>query len=152
MRYDENAVVISKPGPPAGAHPLDDAAFLYFVRTTPLELGQTYRLDYYYHKPKNPLIIRVERRERMEMPDGTKVDCLVVQPVIGDRGIFAEKQNGRVWVTEFQTDTIAVLDPASGSFSTIALSARSGIRNAALDAIGRYWFIGTASGKIGLVE
>jgi hypothetical protein len=95
--YRQNGVAEPRPTP---AHPLDDAAFLYFVRTTPLEIGQTYRLDYYYNKPKNPLIIRVEKRERMEMPDGTKVDCLVVQPVIGDRGIFAEKQNGRVWVTD----------------------------------------------------
>ena len=53
-----------------------------------------------FRKEKNPLIIRVEGRERMELPDGSKVDCLVVQPVIGDRGIFAEKQRGRVWVTD----------------------------------------------------
>jgi virginiamycin B lyase len=59
---------------------------------------------------------------------------------------------GRVWVTEFQTDTIAVLDPSSGTFRVIPLAARSGIRNAAMDALGRYWFIYTATGKIGLVE
>lgn len=85
---------------PAPAHPLDDAAFLYFVRTQTLEVGQTYELDYYFRKAKNPLVITVEKREKMEMPDGSKVDCLVVQPVIGDRGIFAEKQRGRVWVTD----------------------------------------------------
>lgn len=89
------------PGPqPSPEHPLDDAAFLYFVRTVPLEVGKTYELDYYFRKEKNPLIIRVEKREKMELPDGSKVDCLVVQPVIGDRGIFAEKQRGRVWVTD----------------------------------------------------
>ena len=60
--------------------------------------------------------------------------------------------SGSVWVTEFQTDTIAVLDPGSGKFSLIPLGARSGVRNAAIDAAGRYWFIETASGKIALVE
>lgn len=59
---------------------------------------------------------------------------------------------GRVWVTEFQTDTIAILDPSTNAFRTIPLAARSGIRNAAMDALGRYWFIYTATGKIGLVE
>jgi hypothetical protein len=85
---------------PTPAHPLDDAAFLFYLRTVPLEVGKTYRLDYYFRKDKNPLTITVEGRERMEMPDGRKVDCLVVQPVIGDRGIFAPKQNARVWITD----------------------------------------------------
>jgi hypothetical protein len=85
---------------PTSARPLDDAGFLYYVRTIPLELGKTYRLDYYFRKDKNPLIITVEKRERLELPDGSKVDCLVVKPVIGDRGIFAAKQNARVWITD----------------------------------------------------
>ncbi|MGB3426894.1 MAG: hypothetical protein WBA53_01855 [Burkholderiaceae bacterium] len=59
---------------------------------------------------------------------------------------------GRVWVTEFQTDTIAVLDLSSGTFRVIPLTARSGIRNAAMDSLGRYWFITSGTGRIGLVE
>lgn len=59
---------------------------------------------------------------------------------------------GRVWVTEFQTDSIAVLDPATGAFKVIPLTARAGVRSAAIDALGRFWFISSASGKIGLVE
>jgi len=85
---------------PTTEHPLDDAAFLFFVRTVPLKVGETYRLDYYFRKEKNPLIMRVEKRERMELPDGTTVDCLVVWPIIGDRGIFTERQQARVWLTD----------------------------------------------------
>ncbi len=59
---------------------------------------------------------------------------------------------GRVWVTEFQADSIAVLDPATGEFKVVPLTARSGIRNAAMDALGRYWFITSGTGRIGLVE
>lgn len=85
---------------PTSAHPLDDAGFLFYIRTVPLEVGKTYRLDYYFRKDKNPLIMTVEKREVMEMPDGAKVPCLVIKPIIGDRGLFAPKQNARVWLTD----------------------------------------------------
>lgn len=85
---------------PTVEHPLDDASFIYFIRTRDLEVGREYRLDYYFRKEKNPLIIRVEKRERMDLPDGSKVECLVVRPVMGDRGIFAPRQDARVWITD----------------------------------------------------
>lgn len=59
---------------------------------------------------------------------------------------------GRVWVTEFQTDSIVVLDPGSGKFSVVRIDPRSGVRNAAFDAAGRYWYIGSGSGRIGLIR
>ncbi|MEK6597103.1 MAG: DUF3108 domain-containing protein [Gemmatimonadota bacterium] len=85
---------------PTVDRPLDDAAFLYFVRSFPLEVGRTYELDYYFRKEKNPLRITVEKREQMELPDGTKVGCLVVRPVMGDRGMFAERSDARIWLTD----------------------------------------------------
>lgn len=85
---------------PTSAHPLDDASFLFYIRTIPLDVGKTYQLDYYFRKDKNPLVMTVEKREMMEMPDGTKVPCLVIKPIIGDRGLFAAKQNARVWLTD----------------------------------------------------
>lgn len=85
---------------PTPEHPLDDTSFLYFMRTQELEVGKEYRLDYYFRKEKNPVILRVEKREEMELPDGTKVSCLVVAPIVGDRGIFAPRQDARVWLTD----------------------------------------------------
>ena len=84
---------------PTVEHPLDDAAFLFYMRTQELEVGREYRLDYYFRKDKNPVILRVEKEEEMEMPDGTKVKCLVVAPIVGDRGLFARRQEARVWIT-----------------------------------------------------
>lgn len=84
---------------PTVEHPLDDAAFLFYMRTQTLEVGREYRLDYYFKKDKNPVILRIERNEVMELPDGTKVDCLVVAPIVGDRGLFAARQEARVWLT-----------------------------------------------------
>lgn len=95
--YRQEGVAEPQPTP---SHPLDDAGFLFFMRTVKLEVGQTYELDYYFRKDKNPLTLTVEKRERMELPDGSKVDCLVVKPVMGDRGIFAARQNARVWITD----------------------------------------------------
>lgn len=85
---------------PTPDHPLDDASFIYFIRTQDLRVGREYKLDYYFRKEKNPLIIRVEKRERCDLPDGVKAECLVVRPVMGDRGIFAPRQDARVWITD----------------------------------------------------
>ncbi len=82
------------------AQPLDDAAILYFVRSTPLEVGRTYRFEKYFKNDKNPLLIRVLRRERMTLPDGTSIDCLVLNPVIDDRGMFADRADARLWLTD----------------------------------------------------
>jgi len=85
-----------EPTPP---DPVDDAAMLYFVRSTPLEVGKTYRFNNYFQKAKNPLVVRVLKRETMELPDGTKADCVVLNPVIDDRGLFADRADARLWVT-----------------------------------------------------
>lgn len=85
---------------PTPRQPLDDASLLYFVRSTPLELGQTYKFDKYFINEKNPLLIRVLKREKMDLPDGTSIDCLVLNPVIDDRGMFADRAEARLWITD----------------------------------------------------
>ena len=82
------------------AEPLDDASFLYFVRTTPLELGKTYQFSRYYWAAKNPIVIRVLKREILTMPDGTKTPCLVLNPVVGESGLFGRKAEARLWLTD----------------------------------------------------
>lgn len=60
---------------------------------------------------------------------------------------------GRIWVSEYQTDTISILDPRSETFRTIRLPDRnSGVRNAAIDSQGRYWYVCTTTGKLGVIE
>jgi hypothetical protein len=84
----------------APAEPLDDAAFFYFVRVTPLEVGKTYRYDRYFRKEKNPVTIKVEKREKMELPDGREVPCLVLHPVIDTKGMFSKRSDTRLWLTD----------------------------------------------------
>ncbi|HEU5218566.1 MAG TPA: DUF3108 domain-containing protein [Gemmatimonadales bacterium] len=84
---------------PTSAEPLDDASFLYFVRTTPLEVGKSYRFERHFKPELNPILIRVLKREMIELPDGSKVQCLVLNPVVGDK-MFSERADARLWITD----------------------------------------------------
>jgi virginiamycin B lyase len=60
---------------------------------------------------------------------------------------------GRVWANELQTDTVAVLDPKAGTFRVIGLPSKGvGIRKAVIDAEGRYWYMGSHNGRLGVIE
>jgi hypothetical protein len=79
--------------------PLDDGAFLYFVRTIPLEIGKTYTFQRYFRPDRNPVTIRVLRREKVKVPAGT-FETIVIQPTIKTRGIFSEKGHAELWLTD----------------------------------------------------
>ncbi|MGH7500024.1 MAG: DUF3108 domain-containing protein [Gemmatimonadales bacterium] len=80
--------------------PLDDAAFFYFVRITPLEVGKKYEYARYFRKDKNPVTIEVVKREKMDLPDGSEVNCLVLHPVIDTKGLFSKRSDTRIWLTD----------------------------------------------------
>jgi hypothetical protein len=84
---------------PSVTDPLDDAAFMYFVRTIPLEVGKTYEFDRYFRPDRNPVQIRVLRRETVKVPAGT-YRTIVIQPVIKSKGIFSEKGHAEMWLTD----------------------------------------------------
>jgi hypothetical protein len=80
--------------------PLDDAAFFYFLRTVPLEVGKTYRYTRYFKKELNPVVIKVVKRETMELPGGKDVPCLILNPVVGEEGLFAPRSQAMLWLTD----------------------------------------------------
>jgi len=43
---------------PTVPDPLDDAAFLYWIRTVPLEIGKRYEYRRYFRPERNPVIVR----------------------------------------------------------------------------------------------
>jgi uncharacterized protein DUF3108 len=88
-----------KPEAPTVSAPLDDASFLYFVRTIPLEVGATYEFDRYFRPDRNPVKIRVLRRERVKVPAG-EFDAIVIQPIIKAKGIFAEGGRAELWLSD----------------------------------------------------
>jgi hypothetical protein len=81
------------------SNPLDDGSFIYFLRTIPLTVGETYTFDRYFLPDRNPVTIRVLRRERIRVPAG-EFNALVIQPVIKSRGIFSENGHAEVWLSD----------------------------------------------------
>lgn len=84
---------------PSVANPLDDGSFVYFVRTVPLEVGRTYEFQRYFKPDRNPVTIKVVRRERVTVPAGT-FDAVVIQPVIKTKGVFSEDGRAELWISD----------------------------------------------------
>ena len=84
---------------PSVPKPLDDGSFLYFVRTVPLEVGQTYEFNRYFRPDRNPVIIRVLRKEKVKVPAGT-FDAIVIQPIIKTSGVFSEGGEAQIWLSD----------------------------------------------------
>jgi hypothetical protein len=100
---DRNVYYEMHKNPPrehAASHePLDDGSFLYFIRTIPLVVGQTYDFNRYFRPDRNPVRIRVLRRERVTVPAGT-FNAIVIQPIIKTPGIFSENGQALIWLTD----------------------------------------------------
>lgn len=84
---------------PTIATPLDDAAFFFFVRSVPLEVGERYELHRYFKPDRNPVILEVLRRDTIDVPAG-RFHTIVVRPIIRGNGIFRERADGEIWLTD----------------------------------------------------
>jgi uncharacterized protein DUF3108/glycosyl transferase family 2 len=94
--------------------PLDDAAFLYWIRTVPLEVGKRYEYARYFRPERNPVIVEVLKRERVGVA-GKKWDAIVIQPRIPNGGgIFAEKADARMWLSD---DSLRIMLALQSKFS-----------------------------------
>jgi hypothetical protein len=78
---------------------LDEASFVYFVRAVPLEVGETYEWNRYFKADRNPVILEVLRREKVEVPAG-KFRTIVVRPIIKTGGIFSEGGEAEIYITD----------------------------------------------------
>jgi hypothetical protein len=101
------------------ATPLDDTAFLYYVRTLDLEVGREYSLDLYWNPEGNPVRVRVLRRQTVQVPAGT-FDTIVLQPIIRTSGLFAEGGEAEVYFNEAEPRQLVMLR-AKVSFGTLQL-------------------------------
>lgn len=84
---------------PSVPAPLDDGSFLYYVRTVPLEVGKTYSFDRYFRPDRNPVEIRVLRKEHIDVPAGS-FDAIVIQPIIKTQGLFSQGGHAEVWLSD----------------------------------------------------
>lgn len=79
--------------------PLDQVSFLYYIRTLPLEVGEEYVLNQYFKEDGNPVVIRVLRKDRKEVPAGT-FDTIVIEPIIQTSGLFGDGGQAEIHLTD----------------------------------------------------
>ena len=103
--------------------PLDEAAFIYFLRRIPLAVGETYSFDRYFKPDRNPIRLEVLRRERIEVPAGT-FETIVVRPIIKAKGIFSENGQAEVWLTDDDRHLMVQMK-AKVSFGSLNLQLKS---------------------------
>ena len=119
MVYTEN----EGPEQPTARDPLDDGSFLYFIRTVPLSVGQTYDFPRYFKPDRNPVRVRVLRKESVKVPAG-RFDAIVIQPIIKSKGIFSENGRAEIWLSD--DDRRIMLQMKSNlSFGTLNLYLKS---------------------------
>ncbi len=63
---------------------LDELAFMYYLRTAPLESGRSYTISRYFRTGYNPISVRVVGRESVTLYDNSSVPCFVLD--ISTRG------------------------------------------------------------------
>ncbi len=100
--------------------PLDDAAFLYWIRTVPLQVGKKCEYARYFRPDRNPVILEVLGRERVSVA-GKKWQAIVVRPKIPrGRGIFAEKSETRIWLSD-DAQRVVLAIQSNFSFGQVTL-------------------------------
>ena len=77
----------------APAHPMDELAMLYYVRTLPLTVGYTRALRGYFRNGFNPVTVSVTGREAVTVGSGASVNCLRVR-------VSAAGQSSDIWFTD----------------------------------------------------
>lgn len=131
-RANYNEVAKNNRVMPSVSEPLDDGSFLFFVRTLDLKVGETYEFNRYFKPDRNPVIIRVLRKERIRVPAGA-FDAIVLQPIIKTSGIFSEGGQAEIWLSD--DDKKMMLQMKSRfSFGSLNLYLRSYRLDAAPDA------------------
>jgi hypothetical protein len=89
-RYREEGVPGDWAAPP---DPLDELAFLYYLRSAQLQVGRSYTLERYFKTGYNPIQVTVTGKEMMPVPGGSNASCLAVQ-------VTARGSTMRVWFTD----------------------------------------------------
>lgn len=63
----------------APSNPLDELAFLYYLRTARLQPGASYSISRYFQTGYNPVRVRVTGRETRTLPDGKSTPVLTLE-------------------------------------------------------------------------
>jgi hypothetical protein len=99
--------------------PLDDVSFLFYVRTLPLHVGDVDTIPRYF-KSGHDVIIRVLRKQHVDVPAGS-FETIVVQPTITNAGgLFGQGGRAEVYFSDDSARTLVMMRshvPVLGSLS-----------------------------------
>jgi len=106
---------------PTVSNPLDDASFIYAVRTMGLRAGDTVRNDRYFIPDRNPVVLTGLREDTVTVAAGTFATT-VVRPSIKTTGIFSQNGDAQVWFTNDERRLPVMVKTHFATFSlTLAL-------------------------------
>jgi hypothetical protein len=122
--FPDEQIVLERGKPRAAtvSAPLDDASFIYFVRSLQFETGQTQSFTRYFRPSANPVTIQVLRRETISVPAGT-FNTIVIKPIIRTSGIFSEGGQAELWFSDDASHTLVQMK-AKLSFGSLSLYLR----------------------------
>lgn len=106
------------------SRPLDDLSFIYFARTLPLKTGDVYTIPRYFKPEGNPVIIKVLRRDTVEVPAG-RFETVVVQPIIKTDGLFGRGGEAELHFTDDDRRVLVYLRSRVPLVGSLSLNLRS---------------------------
>ncbi|WP_375772184.1 DUF3108 domain-containing protein [Archangium gephyra] len=86
-------------GKSSSLEPLDELSFLYALRTMTLTPGLVQRLDRHFDAKRNPVVVRVLRREPLRVPAG-EFSTVVVEMEVRDPERFGGRGVLRLYLTD----------------------------------------------------
>jgi hypothetical protein len=105
----------------------DALSSFYYTRFQALPLGGSIVFDYHASRKTKPLEVKVLGRERIETPAG-KFDCIAIEPILLAGGIFKNKGQLVIWLTDDDRRMPVLMKSkvAVGSISVVLQEARPG--------------------------
>jgi hypothetical protein len=101
--------------------PLDETAFLYWVRTLKFEPGDTLVFNRYFRPERNPVTITVLRRDTIDVPAG-RFETVLIHPVIPDGGVlFSEAAESLLWITDDGRRLVVQIRAKLAGYVTVSL-------------------------------
>jgi hypothetical protein len=107
-------------GPLGSSLPLDDVSFLYFVRSLPLDVGETYTYTRYFKEDGNPVTLEVERRDVRKVGAGT-FNTIVVRPTIQTSGLYKDGGDAELHFTDDENRYLVYMRVAMPVVGSITL-------------------------------
>lgn len=106
---------------------LDTLSGIYLLRNRELQVGKTETLHIFDSESYADVPVEILRRETVLLPNFTKVDTLVVQPLQKSAGIFRRTGDILIWMTDdvYKVPVKIVTSVAFGTVTVELVSAES---------------------------